>query len=669
MKRFYLLLIFGLLFGLSPAKAGITLTFPAKNTVIQRDQNNQAQLLVSGIYTIPYQKIEARLVALPAQPEGTGTWVPLLMPDRQGIFQGTLLARGGWYRLEIRGITTDNKVDTVSVQPVGIGEVFLIAGHSNAMGLPDLGAKDASERVVSFNALNKFLNGDNITVAPDIPMPVPQFEPLKAKNRIFPSGESAWYWGELGAKLVARLGVPVLFMNAGWAAANSVNWRESAEGRNTLNMYVGKDWPNRQPYSNLINSLRSYHSWLGIRAILWFHGENDAAHLKISQADYYNNLRRMFQLARQDFGQPLGWVVALCTVSFITEPYLPVLDAQIQLAAEPGNWRGPYTDTIQVPRPDHGHFENIRGGTQGLSQMAQAWNRALSDAFFAQRPGYTPATSINTGLVPQEASPGQTFRVPYQIVGTRPDTTQVLVHLLDAEGNFLAVVGTGTKSPVRITLPTSLPKANYRLRVVAQNPMLLGTTSEIVRVKPRVPFPQVIRSLEARILENVVEIHALSASTSGTSQIILQRSDDRETFQTVATLPTSSDPGSSYLYSFTDPNPSDQTAYYRVRLMQTDGTSQYSPLVAVFRGGTPAVLTTFPNPISSGEPIYLRTDFDEPFRYQLFNVQGQIIPAEIRDSDIRGLSVLQIPGPLPPGLYLLKTERDGINQTQRILVR
>lgn len=672
MKRFFLLLIFGLLFLVSRVEAGVAVNFPTKNTIIQRDQNNQGRLQISGTYTISYQKIEARLISLPENVESTGAWVPLAAPDRQGIFVGSLVASGGWYRLEIRGMTPNNKIDTISVQPVGIGEVFLIAGHSNAMGLPNLGAKSSSDRVVSFNALNKYLNGDNITVALDNPMPVPDFTPLKAENRIFPSGESAWYWGELGTSLVEKLGVPVLFMNAGWAAANSVNWRESAKGSNTLNMYVGKDWPNRQPYSNLINTLRYYHSWLGIRSVLWFHGENDAVHLKISQEDYYQNIRQLIEQSRSDFGHSLAWAIAQCSVTFNSPtPYLPVLDAQIQLAkvANFNAWPGPYTDTIQVPRPDHGHFENVRGGTQGLTQVAQAWNRSLSKTFFAQQPAYVPTGFLSTGIVPRLASPGQSFLLPYAKQGTLPDPIQVVAHLLDSGGNFLALVGSGTQNPLRVTLPASLPDADYRLRVVAQNPTLVGTPSEVLRVRPGVPSPQMVRSLEARMVENSVEVYALSAPAPGTTRVTVERSDDRETFQPVGTLPTFSDQGTSHLYSFTDVNPASQTAYYRLRLDHSNGTSQYSPLVAVFQGENPPVLAVFPNPVSPGEPVYLRTDFEEPFSYQLFNAQGQAVPAEISPSDIRGLSLLQTSTLLPPGMYLLQISRDGTTQIQRIVVR
>lgn len=59
-------------------------------------------------------------------------------------------------RLEVRGIRDGKTVSSAIISAVGIGEVFVIAGQSNAMGLPKLGAKGASDRVVAFNAWNRF---------------------------------------------------------------------------------------------------------------------------------------------------------------------------------------------------------------------------------------------------------------------------------------------------------------------------------------------------------------------------------------------------------------------------------------------------------------------------------------------------------------------------------
>ena len=669
MNRLYAVVCL-LLIGTGGTYAGITVSFPQKNTVIQRNQNDQGTLGIGGTLTLPYEKLEARLVTLPGNGEGVGAWISLNLPNRQGVFFGSLEAGGGWYKLEIRGFLGGQVKDSATVQPVGIGEVFLIAGHSNAMGLPNLGAKDAAEQVVSFDALNKFLNNENITVAPDGPMPAPIFEPLKAVHRIFPSGESAWYWGELGSLLVARLGVPVLFTNAGWAAANSINWREAAEGKNTTNIYVGQDWPNRQPYSNLINTLRYYHSWLGLRSILWFHGENDAVHLKISKADYYQNIRRLIEKTNQDFGQAIGWVVALCSVSYnASNPYLPVIEAQVQLAETPGLrvWRGPYADTIQVPRPAHGHFENVKGGTQGLTEMAQAWNRSLSDAFFSQSPASTSGGFLLTGVIPRAASAGQSFLLSYYAQGVNP--FQAEVQLLDATGNFLIVVGSDSQSPLRVTLPATLADGSYRLRIVAQNPTLPGSVSDIFRVENGFSTPQLVKSVEAQINDKRVDIHSLIAAHPDLVQITAERSDDRENFQTLGDVPLSFDKNTSHLYSFTDIQPSPQTAYYRLRLRDRMGLIQYSPAIAVFQGNNPPTLTAFPNPAPLGAPIYLRVDLPQAFEYQLTDTQGKKIPADLSDSGVIGLPMLRVSPAVPPGLYFLQIKTEQTTQVQRIMLR
>ncbi|MBU1821760.1 MAG: T9SS type A sorting domain-containing protein [Bacteroidetes bacterium] len=669
-----LLILISLLFVDAVAlRAEIRLSAPAAQTVFQRNQRNEGVIRVHGTCTLPYTRLEARLVSWPTPGTEPAAWVALAMPPGQGTFHGDLTARGGWYTLEVRGTLEQGEPDTASVKPVGIGEVFLIAGHSNAMGLPNLGARDGSNNVVSFSALNKFLNPENITVAPNAPMPAPRFEPLKAEKYIFPSGESAWNWGELGTLLADRLGVPVLFMNAGWAAANSFNWREAAEGKNTRNIYVDKDWPNRQPYSNLINTLRYYHSWLGIRAVLWFHGENDAAHLRISQADYAANIKKLVEVTRKDFGHSMAWVFAHCTVSLNnSETYLPVLNAQIQLAETPGllAWRGPFTDTIQVPRPNHGHFENVKGGTQGLTQLAQAWNRNLTDAFFAQRPAYAPQAALFAGVVPRSVSPGQAFLLPFRASGSLPASTLFEAQLLNEHGDFVAPVGVGTQSPLRVVMPANLPDGRYRLRILAQQPTLTGNVSDFFRVERGLPSPQLVRSLEIRTTEGRSTVHALVAANTDIVRFTIERSDDRTTFAPIRTLAALPANGStSILYSFTDPAPSSQTAYYRLRLEKRSGAAEYSNVLAAFRGDSPAILMAFPNPASANEPVFVRTDFPDALTYRLFDTKGSPVPVELAASDIIGLSVLRPAYVLPPGLYLLQITRGTLTQTQRLLIR
>ncbi|WP_247233678.1 sialate O-acetylesterase [Telluribacter sp. SYSU D00476] len=651
--------------------AQLTITFPAEQTVLQRDPKTNIKVPVSGFAYLPFDRVEARLVALDGSLPVSEDWTLLATRPQQGSFTGSLAAQGGWYRLEVRGIMQDQPVDTVRVNRVGVGEVFLIAGNSNAMGLPNLGAKSASDQVLSFNALNKYLDySDYLLKAPDQPMRHPVFTPLAANNAIYPGGESAWYWGELGDLLTKRLQVPILFLNASWPAANSENWREAADGRNTLNIYVGKNWPYQQPYTNLRNTLNYFHSWLGVRSVLWSHGENDAAHLKIAQERYYDNMQYLIRKSRQDFGANVPWMVALASVSTnLSTPYLPVVNAQKQLATTPGLnvWPGPDTDPIQVPRPQHGHFENATRGTQGLTEVAQAWNSSLTDLFFQQSTPILPRGFIHTGVVPAAAPPGSNFLISYRVEGSVPTDSRVQAELLAEDGSYVATVGYGSNSPLYVSLPDTLTGRKYHLRVVMQQPRLVGSLSEVLLVDRELASPQYIRRLTAYPTATEVTLYWLMAIDTQRRSMTVQKSLDRETYVDVGPVNSAPDSQNPRLYSFVDPDPDEQTAYYRIKTESHTGHIHYSPAVAIFRGDAPLLFTVFPNPAQSG-PVFIRTDEAEGFEVELINQQGHSFPIRTRSSGVIGLSVIEPVSLLNPGVYTLKVVHDSNSYTQLIVL-
>lgn len=649
--------------------AQLAITFPTERMVLQRDPQKPVQIPVSGFAFLPFDRVEARLVALDGSLPVSEEWSLLEARPQHGSFSGSLAAQGGWYRLEVRGIFQEKPVDTVRVNRVGVGEVFLISGNSNAMGLPNLGAKGASDQVVSFNALNKSLNKEFITVAPNEPFPKPVFTPLSATNNVFPAGETPWYWGELGDMLSKRLGVPILFLNASWAAANSENWRETAEGRDTRNIYVGKNWPNRQPYSNLINTLRYINSSVGVRSILWSHGENDAAHLKISQARYYDNMRFLIQRSRQDFGQNVPWVIALASVSInLPSPYLPVVNAQKQLGNDRGFnlWPGPDTDLIQVPRPEHGHFENVNRGTQGLTEAAQAWNNSLTDEFFQKSVPVLPRGFVHTGVVPAAAPPGSRFQISYRVGSNLSAGSQVQAELLNETGAYVATVGAGSGSPLMVTLPGNLAAGQYHIRVVVQQPRLVGSLSEPLVVNPELKSPQFIRKFIAYPTEYEVTLYWLMAIDTERRSMTVQKSLDRENYEDVGPVNPGPDTRNPQFYSYVDPNPDEGTAFYRIRTEHWNGSVHFSPSVAVFRGDAPPPFTVFPNPAERG-PVFLRTDNAEQFELQLVDQQGRVVPTHVRPSEVIGLSIMEPATFINPGLYTLVVVHEAKRYSQPIL--
>lgn len=667
-RRISLLLFVFLGLKSKPLNAQIVIASPVNNQIFQRTSDGIATIpLTAYIYTT-YIRVEANLIPIEGNTHTTKQWIFEAPETERGFLTAALPAETGWYRLTVRGFTTYGIVDTVTVNRIGIGEVFLVAGNSNAMGLPGLGAKKASDQVISYNAVNKILNKENITVAPDEPPGLPEFSPLNNENSIFPTGETSWYWGELGDMINKRLHTPVLFLNAAWAAANSENYRDAASGKDAFNLYVGKHWPNRQPYSNIVNTIRYFNSMLGMRAVLWSHGENDAQ-LGFKEEDYFSNIRTLIVNSRKDSGYDIPWMIAGNSASnTIKDPYLPIIRAQKRLSEIDNfnTFHGPDLDTIQIPRPSSGHFENITGGIQGLTQAATAWNRSLSDSMFRQIIPAVPDYAIHTGITPSTVFPGSSFVLPYEITGRANDTVSVRAELLDNEGNFASYAGTGSGKLADIKLPNNLKNGEYRIRITGSAPIVAGSVSAPFFVDHASGKIDCVHSISARPIDGNIQISWVMAANPKLARMVLQKTTDGENYSDVEYFDAINNAKHSRVYGFQDINTGENSIFYRLQLHYTTEEVFFSPVVTVFQKDPPPDFLVFPNPVTR-QQFYLRTESQGNFRCTLYDLRGKEHPIQISDREVIGLFVLRPVFRLPAGNYLLRIDKDSGLQTQMIL--
>ncbi|MCF2490014.1 sialate O-acetylesterase [Dyadobacter sp. CY347] len=653
------------------SNAQITLTAPTNNQIVQRDLAGVASIAITAYAFQPYARIEGRLTPISGNLNKEKIWTFDEEQARQGFLTASVNAETGWYRLKISATTENGAVDSVSLPRVGVGEVFLVAGNSNAMGLPGLGAKNASDQVVSYNAVNKALNAENITVAPNEPMRRPVFDVLGKDHYIFPSGETAWYWGELGDLISKRLKTPVLFLNAAWAAANSDSYYDAATGKDAFNPYVGKNWPNRQPYSNIVNTIRHLNSWLGLRAVLWSHGENDAQ-LKFTEQNYFNNIQTLITNARADAGYNVPWIIARNSASnIIKDPYLPVINAQNRLSALKNfnTFPGPNLDTIQIPRPASEHFENVPGGIQGLTLAAAAWNRALTDSLFKKIVPIQPTNSIHTGIVPSAAFPGASFYINYRIYGKNEDGLSLRAELFDQNGAFVDTVGTGNGNPMLVKLPNNLTNGQYNIRLAATSPDLAGSTSSLFYVNNAYRSVQVVNMISAVKTNQVVDLKWLVAANPGMQRMVLEKTTNGEIYTDLQQFNVPDHGKSSGLYTHTDTDTDQKIIFYRVRMEYADGSTTYSPAVTILEPGALPRLIAFPNPVTR-QVFYLETDDTSPIpQLSLFDVAGREHPVFVSDREIIGLLAVRPANDLPAGVYILRIVSDGGSSTQRMLFR
>jgi hypothetical protein len=389
------------------ANAQISVNFPMDKAVFQRNSNNQANINIAGIFTSATTSIEARLLNPLNGNSIVVDWTVIQANPLGGVFYGTISnVNGGWYTLEVRAKSGATVIGTTSVNRVGVGEVFIIAGQSNAQGLENYGSVSSTdERVVNHNWSGQIVNGQCSTQIPIYPT----FSQLQSNNNIATWGQSSWCWGKLGDLLVSNLGVPVVFFNTAVAGTTTRNWRVSSDNQSTTNIYTGNPFCNGvigPPYRNLKNALNYYASIFGVRAVLWHQGESDADPRngeynggRPSTQDYYDNLSYIINKSRTDFGNSnLPWVVS--RVSYIgvgtqtPTTYQPVIDAQNNAIASINKvFSGPNTDNL-TNRFFDGDFVHFSGSQ--LIDLANAWYSELNSSFFSNA---TPTTAKTLPII------------------------------------------------------------------------------------------------------------------------------------------------------------------------------------------------------------------------------------------------------------------------------
>ncbi len=413
-----ILLIFLLLSTSNLLFSQITISSPVLRQVFQRDLNKQALVTITGSYSQPIDTIQVRFLAVIT---GQGTpidWTVIKTSPLGGLFKGSIIVKGGWYTMEVRGLLGGKIVGNVStLNRVGVGEVFVIAGQSNAGGsglleTNETGSTDDRVNCANFISPKSYFTSYPFFHADLSQFSIIEFSQLKKTAAIGPTGLGPYYWGKVGDALAAKENVPVMFFNAGWAGASVRVWRESAENPTTAvpsDFQFDSNITNRYevgyPYANFNATLRYYGVNLGIRAVLWMEGETqnllnlsaarNGKPLPVTEASYLDNLQRLIKKTRQDLGNnKLAWVVARTSYSgdldckVVTTPLPPppapspiIVSAQNKAITDKTlfpMFPGPFTDNIQTnilrERDQCVHFTG-----NGLDDVAAAWIKTLTD--------------------------------------------------------------------------------------------------------------------------------------------------------------------------------------------------------------------------------------------------------------------------------------------------
>lgn len=469
----------------------IKITYPQSRAVFQRGNDNVSTIFITGNYFQPVDSIQARLIA-EVTGQGINTdWATVQRNPQGGVYQGPVRGFGGWYRLEVRGMYKGAIVGQDVIRKVGIGEVFIITGQSNAQGFQDYGAAGASDDRV--NAVTY----DNYEASSLVDPPAPAFQQLSSASLVGPRGQGAWCWGMLGDLIAKQYNVPVLFINTAWAGSTIRNWTDSANGLFAKNIFAMgtpyENFPQGMPYANLVIALRYYCSLQGLRAVLWQQGETDNFPLNLSREEYRNQMQFLVNKTRADTKRYPAWILARSSYTPTTGSNANIIAAQNDVINTYNNnvYGGPYTDQLQIPRPDGVHFSG-----EGLRLLANAWYESMSSVFFASSLPLLPLPSPTITVTCNSTNNGLTLTLPefysnYQWAsGQRSRSISVnqagtyRAILKDSEGNTYMSPTVDVSAPIQPPQPTIAVASKPNEPAAAQQQVCADSVLRLVGISP-----------------------------------------------------------------------------------------------------------------------------------------------------------------------------------------
>jgi hypothetical protein len=343
----------------------VTLESPRDFQVFQRQTKTLGAILVSGHALVECERVEARLTG--SSPFGNlpSEWEALSFDHQSGAFRGDVwIAAGGWYLLELRLLQNGKAVASLDIPHVGVGEVFVVAGQSNATNYGEVRQETRSRMVAAFSAEGWRLAND----------PQPGVQDGSKNGSFIPA---------FGEALYEKYRVPVGVAAVGHGSTSIRQWLPKGgrfETPPTMGRFVSKVGENEWEcdgtlFDGLIKAMRQLGHG-GFRALLWHQGESDAHQQPehdITADAYRRLLERVILASREQAGWDFPWFVAQASYHSPRDPSCPpIRDAQKSLWQSGIALEGPDTDQLTGDnRQNEG--KGVHFSDKGLQAHGRLW--------------------------------------------------------------------------------------------------------------------------------------------------------------------------------------------------------------------------------------------------------------------------------------------------------
>ncbi|GAB4198696.1 MAG: hypothetical protein Tsb002_33800 [Wenzhouxiangellaceae bacterium] len=400
----------------------------------------------------------------------TGAWIGF-DEISGGASRTRVSLSAGWYDIRVRNSADQSIYQTI--ERVGVGEVFVVAGQSNSHNYGEKNpAQIVSDKVSAYN----LTTGEWVHARdPQINLDRPEWGGPDG----YPEGvrglKDASPWGYFGNMFSACFDLPVHIISVGWGGTSIAQWLPDASPISNSEHLPGGIVLYNERLRPAMQHVGQYNS---VRAVLWHQGESDTG---TSASVYRSRLQTIIQQSRDDISDnTVPWMVALAS-SFggSLAAREEVIQGQVDtILGYPNVFVGSQTDKFDQHDTDFPgeprliRSDGIHFAIPGLEEHAKEWFNAIKRSGLIpdfpdtptcgfKSPGYSiPSSSVgdadgdgfNDVLAANSGGNDDPPEISFGLAASNPTRLMVqqystyfdpIVNCTDSSGNNLPVIASG----------------------------------------------------------------------------------------------------------------------------------------------------------------------------------------------------------------------------------
>jgi|GEM_PF-1809577 len=203
-------------------------------------------------------------------------------------------------------------------------------------------------------------------------------------------------------------------------------------------------------------------------------------------------------------------------------------------------------------------------------------------------------------------------------------------------------------------------------KTIRSNGSLAQTEYFTIGTRGQAPLPVKLVSFSAQQLDGQVKLKWQSAEEKNTAHFEVERSADGKNFSPLLTRKAQGNSAALVSYNAIDNNPLVGTSYYRLKMVDLDGTFEHSRMVSVSTEGG-VLVRAYPNPANGREVRFLAPNGDKLVLQSVTDAFGKAVEHETTDVYAEGLYV-SFYGSLPAGFYVATLVTDD-DRRERVRVK